>query len=604
MKRATAVWLVALIVAVAAGWALWREAPVSWSTEDLRLLASISPVLLWGIAVLFFGPRTSPKPSASERASLQTQLAAVMAALQERRLAGRRARYSVPFYVVLGPPGMGKTSLILHSGLDFNPPVSVGDTTWWVGDDAVFIEATLDRSAIESAEELFALLTTVRPLLPINGVLLVVSPADLTLADQIERRDLAGAIGIGIRSLEEQTGTKPPVYVILTKLDLMPGFTDFFDRLDAQERTQPWGFSLPAVASGEGPLTREQAIEGYAAGFRQLVNSIRTRLIDWMSRELDSVRGGRVMNFGAQIGALEPMIRTILEQLLPAENQKTRGAFLRGVFLTSSHQDALIIDALLPQLAGRFAMPRTGMLPPDLERLEDQQDYFISGTVHGVILSESGLIARKRQHWIRHPVWGGALATLIVLACIAGAVGLQFMYWQGQATAADVETAAAPLGGFHSTRTVDLVRVLTSLDRLHELANSLPGPEAAPILLPGFSTPYQLKSDAQRAYDAAIMNSLVPQLAVRLEADLVDLKAAPRLLRRHLAAARKSLDRDQGEALREWLEIRASAMTEPSARVALQTHGEVALKRVGQLPIDDIYVETGRGILAYKEHAP
>ena len=44
----------------------------------------------------------------------------------------------------------------------------------------------------------------------------------------------------------------------------------------------------------------------------------------------------------------------------------------------------------------RFAMPRSGMLPPDLDTDEEEQGYFIAGALQKGILPEAGLIARQK----------------------------------------------------------------------------------------------------------------------------------------------------------------------------------------------------------------
>ncbi|MBJ6594047.1 hypothetical protein JGT96_25900, partial [Enterobacter hormaechei] len=44
--------------------------------------------------------------------------------------------------------------------------------------------------------------------------------------------------------------------VMLTKFDLVPGFMEFFDSLNREERAQVWGmtFALDDGKSAEGPL--------------------------------------------------------------------------------------------------------------------------------------------------------------------------------------------------------------------------------------------------------------------------------------------------------------------------------------------------------------
>ena len=86
---------------------------------------------------------------------------------------------------------------------------------------------------------------------------MAVSCADLTIADKVERRDVATVLARWLREFEKAVGARLPVYMMLTKLDLTPGFTEFFDSLEPQDRRQAWGFTLPFV---EGPSPAEDVI--------------------------------------------------------------------------------------------------------------------------------------------------------------------------------------------------------------------------------------------------------------------------------------------------------------------------------------------------------
>jgi type VI protein secretion system component VasK len=594
-----AAWLVGALVAIAAGWLLWRLVPLP--SEDARLLVSALPLVAWGALALFQGRPAAVDAAQPSTPHLDDRIKAVRAALQHRGLAGRRARYQVPFYLLVGPPGAGKTKLLEHSTLDFDPPVAIGGMTWWIGSAAVFVEAALDPSLTADADEMIAVMKALRPRLPINGVLLAVSPADLTLADHAERRDIAATVARFLRDIESRFGLQAPVYAMLTKLDLIPGFSEFFDRLDPVERAQPWAFTLPYEPASRKDGPRADVAEAFGNGFRQLVAAIRLRLTDWMSREMDPVRSGRIMNFGVQIAALEPVVRAVLDALIPADGQRRLAPFLRGIFLTSAQQDALSIDAVLPQLSARFAMPRSGMLPPDLTREEDTQDYFIDGTIERGILPEAGLIARGAAGWRRRTWLTVALTAAVVLAAVGLDLFLKSVTQASIYKAAMVQSAATSLGSrFHSTRPQDLPQVLEGLDRMREVSDRLAAWEPPPVTLPSLADADWLKPETDTAYELALTNSLAPQLSVRLERDLVDLRADAKMLRALLAIAEApATERDP--PLRAWLNAQVAAQPDAATRAALKTHGDEIINRHIAVPIGPDYIDAARRLLAYKD---
>jgi type VI protein secretion system component VasK len=86
-----------------------------------------------------------------------------------------------------------------------------------------------------------------RPRCPINGVLLVI-PADSLIrdtADQIEQK--ASKIARQFDMIQRTLDVRFPVFVVVTKSDLINGFRDFFDNLqDPQLQHQILGWSNPA----------------------------------------------------------------------------------------------------------------------------------------------------------------------------------------------------------------------------------------------------------------------------------------------------------------------------------------------------------------------
>ena len=115
--------------------------------------------------------------------------------------------YDLPWYVIIGPPGAGKTTALVNSGLKF--PLARGATPaavagvggtrycdWWFTEEAVLIDTagrytTQDSDAKSDKESWFSfldLLKKSRPRQPINGVLVAISIEDILT---MSRQDLA-----------------------------------------------------------------------------------------------------------------------------------------------------------------------------------------------------------------------------------------------------------------------------------------------------------------------------------------------------------------------------------------------------------------------------
>lgn len=590
-----AFWLAGLALSLAASWAIWRYARIP--DADLRFAACLAPPTLWALVPVVFWRFFARSAKQADAPGLRDQRRAVRTLLADRGYKGRRARYSVPFYLVVGAPGVGKSSLLDRSGLGLTMPVAIGGATWWVGKEAVFVEASLglpDRSLHEVCD----VLRSLRPLQPVNGTILVLSPADLTLADQAEHREMAQTAAQGLREIEEATGQSPPVYLALAKVDLLPGFLEFFDRQEQQERSQPWGFALPFAGPAVRP-TAAEAGEALGRGFEELLEAMRVRLVEWLSREADAVRCARINGFGTQIANLNRTLQPMLSAFLPGSGSTTwRGAALRGVYLTSARQEALSIDGLLPELSRRFAMPRIGMLPPDLGLDDEDHGYFIGGMFAKAVFPEAGLVARNARGR-----FGAALQWAAVAAIVAASAGTGYLVFQAfdgsvrqAARAAEIPDDIRPIPD--PARLDSLPSILAAMRRLEAFGMEFDAEEPDHADLLRLSARPPLAAAAQDALDRLRRNAFAPSLTALLETQLVDLDADIETLRGRIALAEDPAG--PGARPAAWLEEGAALVPEAD-RAYFVGQGAALFLNDGGLRVDPAYLDAARRIVAWKE---
>ncbi len=584
-------WLAGLGLAVAASWAIWQYAPIA--VPEQRFAACLVPLVLLGLIPVIFARRITKAPSGIDTPSFRAQRKSALTFLANRGLAGRRARLSVPLYLVIGAPGAGKSSLLERSGLGLGAPVTIADATWWVGEDAIFVETSIgapDQGLRQTCE----IVKSLRPSLPINGTVFVLSPTDLTLADQAEHREIAEGAVSALREIQAATGQAAPFYLMLSKIDLLPGFQEFFGRQEPQERSQPWGFTLPQInpAAAPSPTAMGDAI---ATGFQSLVAAMRARLVEWLSREADPVRCARINGFGAQIASLQT---TVLEKLFTGGRGTRQDGPLRGVFLTSARQEALSIDGLLPDLSRRFAMPRIGMIPPDLGLDDEEHGYFISGAFRNTIFKEAGLAGAGQRSRAGSAIRWAAVAAFAIICAGTGYFVLR-SYNREIAYAArgtEIVVGAKPIA---SPATVaDLSSILTEMRRFDEFGSSLQGGQSVRPFEIGLSAQPKLKAAVDTARDHFRRNALMPNLVAMLETELVDLNASVETLKERVALAGAS--GAVGPAMNAWLQAQAATLPEAD-RAFFISESQAAVGANGGLAVDPAYLDAARRIIAYKE---
>ena len=199
----------------------------------------------------------------AEVQKLRERFDEAVSALKEQRRSGH-SLYELPWYVIIGAPGSGKTTALLNSGLKFPIEQRVGkgalrgvggtrNCDWWFTDEAIFLDTagrytTQDSDAASDSlgwSEFLALLRKYRARRPINGVILTINAHDLIVESPAAREAHVEAARSRLEELNRELRIQLPVYLMVTKCDLVDGFAEYFDDLSAEGRAQVWGVTFP-----------------------------------------------------------------------------------------------------------------------------------------------------------------------------------------------------------------------------------------------------------------------------------------------------------------------------------------------------------------------
>ena len=268
--------------------------------------------------------------------------------------------YEQPWYAIIGPPGAGKTTALLNSGLKFplaaemgqGAVAGVGGTRlcdWWFTENAVLIDTagrytTQDsNAAVDRAgwDAFLDLLRRTRPRQPLNGVIVAIALSDIADAPPARTAGPCRARSAGgSRSSKSRLGIRMPVYALFTKADLIAGFTEFFDDLDRERRDQVWGVTFPLAKAERRP---GRAVPGRAAApgrppERSPVRSPAGRA------EPGPPRPDRRLSRPRSPRLAQPLQSFLTEAF--GGSRLDPAPLLRGVYFTSGTQEGTPIDRL------------------------------------------------------------------------------------------------------------------------------------------------------------------------------------------------------------------------------------------------------------------
>ena len=447
---------------------------------------------------------------------------------------GRQYLYELPWYMFIGAPGSGKTTALVNSGLRFPLGERFGHAAvsgyggtrncdWWFTDHAVLIDTAgryttqeSDREADSAAWQGFLkLLSRYRPRRPINGALLTISVADLLQQSAAEADAHANALRSRIQELYEQLNVRFPIYVFVTKADLLPGFMEFFGNCTRKEREQVWGTTFPL------PEEEKNVLEQFEACFADLEQRLNGLLLPRLEQERDVQTRTLLYAFPQHFSAIREPLSQFLNRVF-APSRYERPVMLRGVYFISGTQEGSPIDRLMGGLARALGLERKVLQG----KRSSARSFFISRLFNDVIFKESDL-AGTNLRWERHRgmLQWASLGTAVLLTLTAIAAWI-VSYSNNETYVSEVDSrikaTSEQVVALGRTPSMDVVELLAPLRELRDIARPGVAPAGTtPISMTfGLYQGEKLEAAADAAYRRLLNDVFLQRVAARIEQQL------------------------------------------------------------------------------------
>lgn len=305
--------------------------------------------------------------------------------------------YAFPWFVVLGDRGSGKSSAIkaasplssIASTADGQGVAPTRNCDWWFFNDLVLLDTTgryafplADGSDGAEWREFLSLLKKDRWREPVNGAVVVLG-ADVLAGRTIENlKEDAGKLRQRVDEMVRQLGTKFPVYLLIAKSDLIPGFTEFFAALPEAVFGQAMGY-----ANGD-PENSAQASGFFEKGFQSICERLNRLRLGLMEEEERPPVLRPLFLFPEEFRSLREPLRAFVDTLF-RQSPYQEAPYFRGFFFTSARQEETPVSRLSRAL---------GFEPLTSGGAGTARNFF-AGDLMSTILPKDRSLVRRTTHW-------------------------------------------------------------------------------------------------------------------------------------------------------------------------------------------------------------
>ncbi len=322
------IWVRKILITLILCWALWPFVAIclGWLFRYAR-----APL-----------PQRKKKTVQLDRVS--TRFYDALRTLQHVSLAGAKTRWQrwrtrrkrqyideKPWFLVMGPPGCGKTSLIYESGehLLLSEQYGLAQTTdigptqdcnWWLTDRAVYIDTAGEWILLHGQSEeagiakqkLFSLIRKYRRYPGVDGIVLCLDAAMLLQASLTERKSLADTLRVRIQEVAASFHTDIAVYLLLNNIDKLSGGEAFLSLVNEDVLAEGLGISLACNQQDHNDLAADEA------RYRELQTKVSRYVLEVLHNAPDHATRQQLLLFTESLGALQKPLFSLFEQVFPA----------------------------------------------------------------------------------------------------------------------------------------------------------------------------------------------------------------------------------------------------------------------------------------------
>ena len=344
--------------------------------------------------------------------------------------AGKAALYELPWYMVIGHSAAGKSTAISQSGLNFpygdgQPVTGISGTRncdWFFSSEGVLLDTAGRYSTAREDRgewlEFLKLLKKHRARAPVNGILVALSYTELMGHSQEQAILYAKQIRERIDEIDNAFSASMPVYLVVTKMDLVAGFAEFFEDLTPEERHAVWGATLSHDQENGFDAARVVGQQ-----FDLLQRGLVQMGLDKLANNRGNVRRPALFAFPIEFNSLRERLCKFVEMLFQYDPYHSK-PLLRGFYFTSAIQEGRPQAVAGARISRVFDLEEKSV---DVAPPTKADGYFLQKMFREVLFPDCHLVTRQTKPVAARLRLAGMAAGLCSLAILSGLLAWSFV---------------------------------------------------------------------------------------------------------------------------------------------------------------------------------
>lgn len=356
--RTTASWIVLLAALALLLWFMGPQLKINGyqplASVLIRFYIISALFLLWVLKFLWLDIPAVPRHATNKLTQLQYRFRDACAFLKRTTLIRQEHTLSLmqlPWYLLLGAKSAGKTALLANADLQYILQKQFLNTTafnpsehcnWWITANSSIVDvpscyAGIKNNASANLYRYFLeLAKKERGTQAIQGIIIALPlPELLNIHEQKYYINYVHNILFLLNETKKVFSYPLATTIIITKCDLLPGFTDFFAEQSIEELTQTWGMQLVTVPARRLPH--------YVANrFNALLKKLNQQLLWRLHHERNPLLRPSIKDFPLQMERLKVMLIDFMRKYSHMQNTFP----LQGIYFTSALQPTETTETL------------------------------------------------------------------------------------------------------------------------------------------------------------------------------------------------------------------------------------------------------------------